>query len=61
MAEKIRLASEEYKMTVREVITLLEKFDPEARVLVTGSGLCKPPHVGPFNGRTDTVLIGTAY
>lgn len=54
-------AWEEHKITVREVIQLLEKQDPEAIVLVTGSGLCKPAHVGLLNGRKDEVLIGPAF
>ena len=47
-------------VTVKELIKLLEKFDPEARVLVD-QGLCRPPIVAAFNGRTDVVLIGTMH
>ena len=45
-------------VTVRELIGLLEKFDPEASVLVD-QGLCRPPVVRPFNGSADVVLIST--
>ena len=44
-------------VTVRELIGLLEKFDPEASVLV--DPFCRPPVVRPFNGSTEVVLIGS--
>lgn len=44
-------------MTVQDMIELLERQDPKAEVLVTGSGLCKPATVGLLNGWRDKVLI----